>query len=43
MDAVGRPLCMEGFEGVREGKDDKEACRLRLLLALATFPLVDGR
>lgn len=43
MVAVGMPLCMEGFEGVREGKEDKDACRLRLLLALATVPLVDGR
>lgn len=35
---------MEGIEGVRdEGNDDKEACRVRLLLALAVVPLVEGR
>ena len=41
---IGMPLCIEGFEGVRdEGKEDKEACRVRLLLPLAVVPLVDGR
>lgn len=41
---VGMPLRMDGIEGVREdGKEDKEACRFRLLLPLAIVPLVEGR
>ena len=44
MKVVGRPLCIEWLEGVREeGKEDKEACRLRLLLELTFVPLVADR
>lgn len=40
---VGRPFLIEGFEGVRdEGKEDREPCRLRLLLAVPLVPLVEG-
>lgn len=38
------PLRMEGIEGVREeGNEDKDACRVRLLLALGAVPFVEGR
>lgn len=42
--AVGKPLRMEGIDGVREeGKEDKDACRVRLLFALVAVPFVVGR
>lgn len=41
---VGMPLRIEGIEGVREeGNEDKEACRVRLLLAPGAVPFVEGR
>lgn len=44
MMGFGTPLRMEGIEGVREeGKEDKDACRVRFVLALAVVPLVEGR
>lgn len=44
MMGLGTPLRIEGIEGVREeGNDDRDACRVRLLLALATVPFVEGR
>ena len=44
MMGVGMPLRIEGIEGVREeGNDDKDACRVRLLLALGAVPFVEGR
>jgi hypothetical protein len=44
MGGPGIPFRIEGIDGVRdEGKEDNDACRLRLLLPLAVVPLVDGR
>ena len=38
------PFRIEGFEGVRdEGKDERDPCRLRVLLAVPLVPLVEGR
>ena len=43
MDPAINPLRIEVFEAVLdEGKDDKDACRLRLLAVLAIVPLVVG-
>ena len=41
---MGMPLRIEGFDGVRdEGKEERDPCRLRLLLAVPLVPLVEGR
>ena len=38
------PFRIEGFEGVRdEGKDERDPCRLSVLLAVPLVPLVEGR
>ena len=41
---VAVPLRLKGLEEVRvEGKEDREAWRLRMVFALPVVPLVDGR
>ena len=41
---AGAPFRIEGLEVVREeGKDVRDACRSRVLVALPIVPLVEGR